>query len=99
MFTGESDNWSVRYEVEKTNSCQPTAGAIQYIGKETIPKRIEYSYDKASGDEPLNEYGVATLAKGCTYAREDSEIAVMLKWDNQTETIPLTVKWAVSFEQ
>ncbi|MGE7093727.1 phosphoadenosine phosphosulfate sulfotransferase [Lysinibacillus sp. NPDC048646] len=92
LFTGESDNWSIRYEVEKAKSCQPTTGAIKYIGKEPMPKRLEYSYERASGDSPLNEYGVVTLAKGCTYAVEDSEIEVILKWDNQTETVPLTVK-------
>ncbi|MGN4125174.1 phosphoadenosine phosphosulfate sulfotransferase [Lysinibacillus sphaericus] len=92
LFTGESDNWSIRYEVEKGTSCQRSTGAIKYIGKDPIPKRIEYSYESASGDSRLNEYGVVTLAKGCTYAMEDSEIEVILKWDNQTETIPITVK-------
>ncbi|QDQ02915.1 hypothetical protein FOH38_22070 [Lysinibacillus fusiformis] len=57
LFTGESDNWSIRYEVEKASSCQPTTGAIKYIGKEPIPKRIEYSYERASGDVRLDTSG------------------------------------------
>ncbi len=92
IFSGESDNWSVHYEVEKGDSCQPTSGAIKFIGNDHIPKKIEYSYDKASGDVSLDEHGVFMLPNGCTHATENSEIEVIIKWDNQSETINLTVK-------
>jgi len=92
IFSGESNNWSVHYEVEKGDSCQPTSGTIKFIGNEPIPKKIEYSYDKASGVALLDEQGVFVLPNGCTHETENSEIEITIKWDNQSETIPLTVK-------
>ncbi|GLC88992.1 hypothetical protein [Lysinibacillus piscis] len=93
VFTGESDNWKMNYEVEKSREgCQRTAGAIKYIGKEPMPKMIEISYDKASGNSPLDHNGVYTLMNGCSNASADEELELTIKWNDQTEIIPLTVK-------
>ncbi|MGE7110126.1 hypothetical protein [Lysinibacillus sp. NPDC047702] len=92
IFSGESDNWNVKYEVMKGDSCQSTSGTIKFIGNEPIPEKVEYSYDKASGVAPLDEHGVFVLPNGCTYETENSEIEITLTWDNQSETIPLKIK-------
>ncbi len=67
-------------------------GLLNLLEMIIFRKKIEYSYDKASGDVSLDEHGVFMLPNGCTHATENSEIEVIIKWDNQSETINLTVK-------
>ncbi|WP_155593306.1 hypothetical protein [Lysinibacillus cavernae] len=91
IFYGESDNWAVHYEVEKSDNCQPTSGYIKFIGKQPIPLNIEYAISDSSGDVPLEDNGTFTLPNGCTNATEDSKIEAIIKWDNQSEAIPLPI--------
>lgn len=91
IFSGESDNWRVHYEVNKNDECRETSGYIKYIGNEPIPEELEYSISNSTGTVPLEGNGY-TLPRGCTNANEDSEIEAIIKWDNKSETIPLIVE-------
>ena len=91
IFSGESDNWSVRYEVNKNDGCTETNGYIQYIGSESTPERLEYSIHYSEGSVPLEQGGRFTLPQ-CSSASEDVEITAIIKWDNESEEIPLTVE-------
>ncbi len=92
-FSGESDNWSVHYEItEHDGKCRETSGYINYIGNEPIPKVLEYSLSNSTGTAPLDKHGNYTMTYGCTNANEDTEIEAILKWDSKSETIPLIVE-------
>lgn len=95
-FSGESDNWSVHYEVSETNEKGKCARGddrhIRYIGNKPIPKRLEYSISTESGDAPLFEQGIHTLGNGCLHADTGMEIEAIIKWNGKSETIPLTVE-------
>ncbi|WP_043933846.1 hypothetical protein [Bacillus sp. EB01] len=97
IFTGESDNWKVQYEVKESgeNCGKPSGestGYIKYIGETSFPESIEYSLSNSEGAVPLEKDGVFTLPIGCTNAKEHSEIEAIIKWDEKSETIPLYVK-------
>jgi len=92
ILYGESENWAVHYEVEKSADCQPTSGYIKFKGNQPIPEKVEYAISNSSGDVPVEENGTFMLPNGCTNATEDSKIEAVIKWDNQSETIPLTNK-------
>jgi len=89
LFTGESDNWSVRYEVNRSEDCGKSSGAIRYIGDELIPKKIKYSIDNSDGEVSLEEGGVFNLPFGCSNASKDSVIEAIIEWDGNSETITL----------
>ncbi|MGE7092007.1 hypothetical protein ACQKII_11255 [Lysinibacillus sp. NPDC048646] len=98
-FSGENENWEVQFEVSydkiKNDKCGATSGYIRYIGDKPIPKQIEYTIDhdlETSGLDSLDKNGVFTMAKGCSNAVEGTEVEIKIKWDNQSETIPLKVK-------
>ena len=91
IFSGESDNWSVRYEVNKTDRCTETNGYIQYIGTESTPERLDFSIHDSEGSVPLELDGRFTLPQ-CSRASEDVEITAIIKWDNESEEIPLKVE-------
>ena len=92
VFYGDSANWEVQYEINKEVNCGAQSGYIKYIGNSPVPERLEYSIYKSEGSVSLDEYGVFTLPLGCSNASEGSEIEAIIKWDNQSDTIPLTVK-------
>ncbi|MDM5247996.1 MULTISPECIES: hypothetical protein [unclassified Lysinibacillus] len=92
ILYGESENWAVQYEVEKSADCQPTSGYIKFIGTQPNPKKVEYDISNSTGDVPIEENGTFTLPNGCTNATEDSKIEAVIKWDSHSETIPLTNK-------
>lgn len=97
-FFGESENWSIHYEVENSNDYRETTGNIRYIGNEPLPEGLEYSISSSAGTVPLEENGVFTLPRsrnscdGCNSSSENSEIEAIIKWDNNSETIPLIVE-------
>ncbi|MFJ8235461.1 phosphoadenosine phosphosulfate sulfotransferase [Ureibacillus sp. NPDC094379] len=96
IFSGESDNWSVRYEVKIIDEDSETKGfIIKYTGNESIPKQLEYAIDSTSGSgtDLLDKKGVLKMAgsgcDGCAITREDQEIEAIIKWDDKSEIIPL----------
>ena len=93
IFFGESENWRVQYEVTHDGGCNATAGYIKYIGDAPQPERLEVDIDKTEGGSvSLDENGMFLMPYGCSNASEGSELKAIIKWDNQSETIPLPVK-------
>ncbi|MBC9710469.1 MAG: hypothetical protein H9W80_14830 [Enterococcus sp.] len=94
IFVGESDTWKVHYEVAQVKKldeeCNTTSGYIRYLGTEPMPERLELDIDKVEGAIiTLDENGMFHLLNGCSNATEGSEFKAAIKWENQTETIPL----------
>ncbi|MEK4496716.1 hypothetical protein [Ureibacillus sp. FSL W8-0352] len=89
LFTGESDYWSIRYEVNKSEVCGKSSGAIKYIGNEPVPESIKFSIDNLEGDVSLEPEGVFSLPFGCSNVSKESEIEAIIEWDGKTETIAL----------
>lgn len=93
IFSGESANWSVRYEATKGGGCRATSsGYIEYIGSEPIPEMLDYSIYHSEGTVPLEKEGGYTLSYRCVNAYEETEIVAIIKWDNKSEEIPLMVE-------
>ena len=93
IFFGESENWRVQYVVTDDNNCNATKGYIQYTGNEPMPERVEFDLDNTEGASvTLNENGMFLFPYGCSNATEGSELKAVIKWDNQSETIPLPLK-------
>lgn len=93
-FLGKSDTWKVHYEVAQVKKldedCNTTSGYIRYLGPEPMPERLELDIDKVEGASiTLDENGMFLLLNGCSNATEGSELKATIKWENQTETIPL----------
>ena len=93
-FIGESDTWKVHYEVAQVKKldeeCNTTSGYIRYLGTEPIPERLELDIDKVEGASiTLDENGMFLLLNGCSNATEGAELKATIKWENQTETLPL----------
>ncbi|MBO0588385.1 MULTISPECIES: hypothetical protein [unclassified Sporosarcina] len=97
-FFGESENWSIHYEVENSNDYRGTIGNIRNIGNAPIPEGLEYSISNSEGSASLEENGVFTMPRsrngcvGCTSSSENSEIEAIIKWDNNSELIPLIAR-------
>ncbi|MFU8646984.1 hypothetical protein ACNA06_06605 [Lysinibacillus sp. RSDA_15] len=98
-FSGENENWEVQFEVTydkmKQEHCGATSGTIRYIGDKPLPKQIDYTLQhetETSGSDSLDKNGVFIMANGCSNAVESTEVEITINWDNQTETIPLTVR-------
>lgn len=94
-FSGESDNWSVHFEIterDEQRKCEQDVRFIKYIGNEPTPQMVEYSIFTETGVVPLSEQGNHYLAKGCINANEETEIEAIIKWDGKSETIPLIVE-------
>lgn len=96
IFSGEGDNWSVRYEVTIIDENSENKGfIIKYTGNGPIPKQLEYSIDSTSGSgtDLLDENGVLKRVgfgcDGCAITRENQEIEAIIKWDDSSEIIPL----------
>lgn len=94
IFSGESENWSIQYEVEKDGNTSSSKGYIKYIGEDRIPKDIEFSIAEKSGKVELDEVGVfilpeSTCGENCATEHGHSEIEAVIKWNNRTETLPL----------
>lgn len=103
IFSGESDNWEVQYEVEEVENLveneetSTTKGFIKYIGAKPIPEDIKVSISTRSSEAKLNKEGILTLwdqtCKGnCPTESENSEIEATIEWDNEKETLPLELK-------
>lgn len=92
-FIGESDTWKVHYEVTQVKKlveeCNTTSGYIRHIGNEIKPKELEFSIDNKTGSISLDDNGMFSLFKGCSNLSEGSEVEAIIKWDNQTEIIPM----------
>ena len=92
-FVGKSDTWEVHYEVAQVKkldeNCNTTSGYIKYIGAEPIPEKLGVSLDNGGGTISLDENGMFSLLNGCSNLVEGSAVESIIKWDNQTETIPL----------
>lgn len=97
-FSGESDNWSVHYEVtekgekDEKGRCDKDDRYFKYIGNKPVPKSVEYSLLTESGIGPVGQKGMVYFSKGCINSFPDTEIEITIKWDGKSETIPLTVK-------
>ena len=95
-FVGESDNWKVHYEITQVKKldeeCNITSGYIRYIGTEPMPEELEVSLDNGGGIISLDENGTFTLFKSCSNLVKGSEVEAIIKWDNQTDAIPLILK-------
>ena len=95
-FVGESDTWKVYYEVAQVKKldedCNTTSGYIKYLGTEPMTEELEFSLDKGGGTISLDENGMFSLFKGCSNLVKGSEVEAIIKWDNQTDTIPLLLK-------
>ena len=93
IFVGESDTWKVHYEVAQLKKldeeCKTTSGYIRYLGAEPMPQELEVSLDNGGGTISLDENGMFSLFKGCSNLVEGSEVEAIIKWNNQSETIPL----------
>ncbi len=103
IFSGESDNWEVQYEVEevedvaKDEETSTTKGFIKYIGAKPIPEDIKVSISTRSEEAKLNDEGILTLSdqtcRGyCATESENSEIEAVIEWNNEKETLPLELK-------
>ena len=96
IFVGESDNWKVHYEIAQVKkpdgACNRTSGNIIYTGTDSTPERIEFSIDQAKGNVPLEENDMFTLLNGCSNLVEGSEVEAIIKWNDQTDVIPLVVQ-------
>lgn len=92
-FVGASDNWSIHYEVNEKNGCRVSSGYIKYVGSGSIPEVLEYSIYRSTGTVPLEKNSVFTLPySGCTDISKNSDIEAIIKWDHQSERIPLTIQ-------
>ena len=96
-FVGESDTWKVHYEVAQVKKldeeCNATSGYIKYIGTDPMPEHLELDIDNVEGANiSLDENGMFLLLKGCSNLVKGSEVEAIIKWDNQTDTIPLLLK-------
>ena len=95
-FSGESVNWSVEYEFTQDGDFIESTGTIKYIGPQPAPAEIEYSLKNQSGNGPLAGNGVYYLGKSgcsnCSLPSEDSEFEVIIKWNDHTEKITLTME-------
>lgn len=99
VFSGASESWSVRYEVNIIDENSESTGyLIQYIGDGPNPEQIKYVIDSSSGSGEglLDERGVLKMAggscDGCSITREDQKMEAVIEWNGRKETIPLVLE-------
>lgn len=100
-FTGKSNNWSVIFQATSFNdTSEATKFKIQYIGKEEIPKEINYSISSSNlrdlkGTDTLDENGVlegsGARCNGCMITNKNEEIVSTVEWGKDKETMTLNV--------
>ncbi|MGY0694682.1 hypothetical protein ACW2QC_18190 [Virgibacillus sp. FSP13] len=96
-FTGESDNWSVRYTAHIHDSdSESIEYAIRYTGEKPAPETIDYELGSLSVHGGIiNKDSSAVTSKGsscsgCAVTQEDEEIEAVIKWKGHTESFTLT---------
>ncbi|OLS37046.1 hypothetical protein BTR22_10170 [Alkalihalophilus pseudofirmus] len=96
-FNGQSDQWEATYtaHIYEENS-QTEEYSIRYIGNDTIPQIVNYSFGtflSVNGRE-LNETGTLSSSEsggcsGCAVTIRDDRIEFTIEWDGQTESFVL----------
>lgn len=100
IFTGGSENWTVHYEAIVEGSQQQTSYHIAYIGKESIPKQIDYTIEEVQGSTTgtvlLDENGVVggggDFCSGCAVVRKDQMIKVKIEWNGKSDSFTLATR-------
>ena len=95
-FVGENDTWKVQYEIAQLKKipedCNTTGGYIRYIGSEPMPEKLEFNLDNGGGTVSLDGNGMFSLLKGCSNLVKGSAVEAIIKWEDQTDIIPLLLK-------
>lgn len=99
LFEGESENWIVRYEaIIHSLDSEETIYYFEYIGNEAIPFEVEYLIGGHSqkGKTVVDEHGKfntgISSCTGCAVTFKSEEISMTIWWNDQVETIELTLK-------
>lgn len=96
-FSGESDHWSANLRVTQTDKRQEEDFNLHYLGND-IESVGEFSYvvesvgNFSGNGEILNENGTMTsggACEGCAFTSENTEVIVIVEWNDQTETFQL----------
>ncbi|MER1987111.1 MAG: hypothetical protein ABS948_14595 [Solibacillus sp.] len=99
FFVGESEHWIVRYEaVIHSSNSEETIYRFEYVGDEAVPFEVEYlrSGHSQKGKTVIDEQGKfntgISSCTGCAITDESEEISMIIWWNDQMETIELTLK-------
>ena len=96
-FTGESENWKSSVEVSESGNGEKNTVNIEYIGSETPPNEISYTFDTGTngyfGTTEYKENGIeweTIVCRDCVPLSKDREFEVEIEWDGKKETFNLS---------